>query len=365
VIFVTVGTWRSGFDRLVKAIDDLVAGGIITDDVVAQVGHGSYQPAHVEALGFCSPCEIDAYIRKAQVVISHAGMGTIIQTLECGKPLVVVPRKPEFGEVDNDHQFSTAKQLEAEGKVLVAYEATDLPERLKEARDFVPGAIDTSNKIVAAVEEFVTACAERKTCRLERRRTWLSRVWPYRILPREDDDITADLRDIIEHFADQDRLFDVAVFIPNAGAYLSERFRPLVNGTVDIRFVTVRRASTVSEPGPVKAFIFRHRVLSNIMRHVEVLARRIKYALRAKQKMVVDFDLDFDPQGKRVLVIDDSVDTGTTMRMVKQMLRERGATAVATACISNHLVPEKVLVDYAVYRYRLLRTKNSRDYHAG
>jgi hypoxanthine-guanine phosphoribosyltransferase len=189
-------------------------------------------------------------------------------------------------------------------------------------------------------------------------------VWPYRILTRDDEGVAADLRRIVDHFAVNDGAFDHVVFIPNAGIYLSERLAAVVDGTVDVRFVTVRRASTVSKIGPLKAFVFKSRILSNAMRHVEVLVRRVKYALGSKQKMVADFDLDFDPQGKSILVIDDSVDTGTTIRMVKQMLCARGAATVATACISNHLVPEKVPVDYAVYRYRLLRTKNSRDYHA-
>ena len=83
-----------------------------------------------------------------------------------------------------------------------------------------------------------------------------------------------------------------------------------------------------------------------------------------KQKMVADLDIDFDPGGRRILAIDDSVDTGTTMQMVKELLLAKGAHSVKTACISNHLVPDETHVDYAVYRYRLLRTRNSRDYHA-
>ncbi|MCK4627477.1 MAG: phosphoribosyltransferase, partial [Sedimentisphaerales bacterium] len=67
---------------------------------------------------------------------------------------------------------------------------------------------------------------------------------------------------------------------------------------------------------------------------------------------------------KKILVIDDSVDTGTTLKMVKSALMEKRVQSVSTACISNHLVPDKVDVDYSVYRYSLLRTKNSRDYYA-
>ena len=129
MIFLTVGTWRSGYDRLVKAVDELVTGGVITEKVVVQSGYSSYEPKHMQAIDFCSPDEFTEMISKAKVVISHAGMGTIIEAVKQNKPLIVVPRKPRLGEVDNGHQFITARQLEKEGKILVAYEVSELLER--------------------------------------------------------------------------------------------------------------------------------------------------------------------------------------------------------------------------------------------
>jgi len=75
-------------------------------------------------------------------------------------------------------------------------------------------------------------------------------------------------------------------------------------------------------------------------------------------------DVGFNVGGKKVLIIDDSVDTGTTLSMVKSALLKKGAESVSTACVSNHLLPDKVGVDYSVYTYALLRTRNSRDYNA-
>lgn len=47
MIFLTVGN-RYGFDRLVSAVDALVARGVITDDVVAQIGEDTYEPSQCE-----------------------------------------------------------------------------------------------------------------------------------------------------------------------------------------------------------------------------------------------------------------------------------------------------------------------------
>jgi UDP-N-acetylglucosamine transferase subunit ALG13 len=47
LIFLTVGTWYKGFDRLVKAVDELVGSVIIDDQVIAQIGYGSYKPRYL------------------------------------------------------------------------------------------------------------------------------------------------------------------------------------------------------------------------------------------------------------------------------------------------------------------------------
>ena len=155
MICLTVGTWRSGYDRLVKAVDELVTGGVITEKVVVQSGYSSYEPKHMQAIDFCSPDEFTEMISKARVVISHAGMGTIIEAVKQNKPLIVVPRKSKLDEADNDHQFITAKQLEKEGKILVAYEVDKLPDKLKEADNFVPVQGQDSKKIHQVVREFI------------------------------------------------------------------------------------------------------------------------------------------------------------------------------------------------------------------
>ena len=100
------------------------------------------------------------------------------------------------------------------------------------------------------------------------------------------------------------------------------------------------------------------------MRHFDVLLRLAKYRIGIDQKMVAELDINFDVRNKKVLVIDDDIATGTTLAVVKSTLLKHGALSVTTACISNHFLPDEVDVDYSVYRYVLLRTRNSRDYYA-
>ena len=155
LIFLTIGSWHRGFDRLVKAVDELKGQGVITEDVYAQIGDGTYKPINLETRTYYSSVEFVKIISQARIVIAHAGMGTIIEATRQGKPIVVVPRQADLGEANTDHQFDTAEVLEREGKILVARETGDLPVKLKEAEDFIPTQGKDSGQVLNAVQAFI------------------------------------------------------------------------------------------------------------------------------------------------------------------------------------------------------------------
>lgn len=192
-------------------------------------------------------------------------------------------------------------------------------------------------------------------------RKFIKLIWPYYILEREDEDLKKDLQVIVEKL---EYNFDIVIFIPNAGIYLHDLFISIYGDRFQTDFITIRRAISSKKNNSIKNFVFKRRWLSNIMRHVEVAMRLIKTILKLKRHRDVDSSIDFQVEGKTVLIIDDSVDTGTTMILAKKMLLDMGASDVKTACISNHLQPRKIPVDCSVYEYALLRTKNSKDYAA-
>lgn len=162
MIFLTVGNWHKGFDRLVKAVDELKYRSIITEEVINQIGEGKYKPLNLKTLEYCSPDEFVKIIVRARIIISHAGMGTIFQATRLNKAVIVVPRKASLGEHYDDHQFATAKVLESENKVLVAYDISELPDKLKEAETFTPAQGKSDGRIVQAVDEFISKLAKRK-----------------------------------------------------------------------------------------------------------------------------------------------------------------------------------------------------------
>ncbi len=108
-IFVTVGA-QLPFDRLIKAIDLLCAESSDIS-VFAQTGETDYIPKHISYKKFLNAIEYSSKLVSCDLVLSHAGMGTIIQCMELNKRLLVTPRMLKYGEHRNDHQLGTAKQF--------------------------------------------------------------------------------------------------------------------------------------------------------------------------------------------------------------------------------------------------------------
>lgn len=150
MIFLTVGTYPLSFERLVKATDAMIAKGFIEEEVFAQIGLCAYKPQNMKYVEILQKEVFDSYFQKASAVISHAGIGTITMALDNEKPLLVMPRLKEYGEVVNEHQVATAKRFEEFGHILVAHTEEELAIKAKQLRSFVPKKRENQAHLVAA-----------------------------------------------------------------------------------------------------------------------------------------------------------------------------------------------------------------------
>lgn len=128
MIFVTVGT-DLPFDRMVKIIDAW-AGENGRDDVFAQIGEGAWEPRNIPFSSFLQPPQFLERFKMASVIISHAGMGTILSALHHRKPILVMPKLASLGEHRNEHQLATARRMMDLGNVNVAFDENELREKL-------------------------------------------------------------------------------------------------------------------------------------------------------------------------------------------------------------------------------------------
>jgi UDP-N-acetylglucosamine transferase subunit ALG13/SAM-dependent methyltransferase len=155
VILVTLGTHLQPMDRLIEAIDDLIANGTIRDEVVIQAAAFRSLPAHAAIRAVVSHDELQALIAAADVIVAHAGPGTLGDIRSTGRSVVVVPRQPPDEHVD-DHQVRYATRLAGTPGYHVVLDLEDLAEAVDRARErsreATPPAV---GRAVEALEELL------------------------------------------------------------------------------------------------------------------------------------------------------------------------------------------------------------------
>lgn len=135
MVFVTVGTHEQPFDRLVKAIDGLVADGTLEEEVFVQTGYCTYEPEHCGWARFVPAPEMRSRMEEADVVVTHGGPSSFIEAMAAGKAPVVVPRYERFGEHVNDHQAAFVRLVaEHKGGIVPVYDVADLAAAIEGAR---------------------------------------------------------------------------------------------------------------------------------------------------------------------------------------------------------------------------------------
>ncbi|MCD7808446.1 MAG: beta(1,3)galactosyltransferase EpsH [Erysipelotrichaceae bacterium] len=111
MIFVTVGSQKFQFDRLIKAIDQLIKEGKIKDKVFAQTGACKYIPKNYAYKPYLDRDEFNDFMNKSSIVITHGGTGAIVGALKAGKKVIAVPRLSRYGEHVDDHQIQLIEEF--------------------------------------------------------------------------------------------------------------------------------------------------------------------------------------------------------------------------------------------------------------
>ena len=125
-IFVTVGSTH--FDALIDIIDSTefieLARDKGYDKIIVQHGNYHRECTHVtKAFDYAKPAEIKEYFNGADLVIGHAGAGTILEVLGIGKPLFVVVND----SLMDNHQTELARALKENGVLVMSGVSDFLP----------------------------------------------------------------------------------------------------------------------------------------------------------------------------------------------------------------------------------------------
>lgn len=156
MIFITLGSQKFQFNRLLTAIDILIEKGVIQDIVFAQVGYSDYQPKHYEYKQFLDREEFAAMEEQADIVITHGGTGAIIGAVKKGKKVIAVPRLAKYGEHVDDHQLELIAQFVEQRLICGLSDCSELEGAIQyvATHEFDTYESNTDN-IIQSIQQFI------------------------------------------------------------------------------------------------------------------------------------------------------------------------------------------------------------------
>lgn len=151
MIFVTVGTNEAPFDRLLHEVAQIPT----AEHFVIQYGHSSpTERPNCELVDFLSFEAMVAMIRKARMIVTHAGVGSIMVALSNGRRPVVVPRRRSFGEAVDDHQLQLGRRFANAGLVSLVETLDELAGALENA-DTTAAPLTAATPLVDDLRDFI------------------------------------------------------------------------------------------------------------------------------------------------------------------------------------------------------------------
>lgn len=156
MIFVTLGTQDKSFERLLQAVDRLIADGVIREDVIAQTGFTRFSSDRMKVFDYVPMDSFSKYIEECSLLITHGGVGSILAGCTAKKKVIAVARKKEYDEHESDHQMQIVKEFDQRGYIIGCLDVSDLAAAYKKVQEFTPVEYQSNNsKICELIVNFI------------------------------------------------------------------------------------------------------------------------------------------------------------------------------------------------------------------
>lgn len=146
MIFVILGTQDKSFDRMLKEIEELKKDGFITDKVIVQAGSTDFKSNEMEIMDYIPMKNFNKYIEEADLIITHGGVGSILDAIKHNKKVIAVPRLAKYNEHTNNHQIEIVEKFDELGYIIDCGNLKRLGNKLIQAEKFVPKKYESNNK---------------------------------------------------------------------------------------------------------------------------------------------------------------------------------------------------------------------------
>lgn len=146
-VLVTIGSMvEKKFTRLFKTVDELCEEGILNGkNVIAQVGFDNYDSKYYKCFDMIADEDFKRIIRESDLIIAHAGTGTVISSIKQGKKVIIFPRMAQYDEHYDDHQLELAELFTKQGYVLQARNKDELKNCILNLDIFTPVPFASNN----------------------------------------------------------------------------------------------------------------------------------------------------------------------------------------------------------------------------
>ena len=156
MIFITVGTQKFQFNRLLSEIDILIKEKLITNNIYAQIGYSTYVPTNFSYSKLIDADKMDDLIRNSDLVITHGGTSSIFHALKYKKKIIVVPRLAKFNEHVDDHQLEICRVLESQNYIRVVYNIEDLKTEILTINEKILDVYNnSSNSLINEIKRYI------------------------------------------------------------------------------------------------------------------------------------------------------------------------------------------------------------------
>lgn len=156
MVLVLLGTQNNSFHRLLEEIEKNIEDGTIKEQVIVQAGYTKFKSNNMEIFDLIPKEKLEKYQEEANYIITHGGVGSIIESLKKGKKIIAVPRKQKYGEHVNDHQIDIVQTFNEKGYLIGLNDVEELKDAIKKIDDFKPRKYEQNNELMLkTIEDFI------------------------------------------------------------------------------------------------------------------------------------------------------------------------------------------------------------------
>ncbi|MBR3523411.1 MAG: hypothetical protein IKN87_01850 [Bacilli bacterium] len=157
MILVTLGTQDKKFYRILRELDRLIEAGKIKDKVVVQAGDSAdYESKNMEIFDLIPMDDFNKLMNKCDLLITHGGVGSIIDGLKRNKKIIAIARLSKYNEHHNDHQLQIVENFSNAGYILNLRDISHLEKMIEKTKTFKPKKyVSNTDNMVKLVDDLI------------------------------------------------------------------------------------------------------------------------------------------------------------------------------------------------------------------